>query len=74
MRTFLRFIQGFIIGATLGALIALLLAPASGEELRQRFQSEIQRLRTEIKQAAEDRRAELEQQLAALRSVRRPET
>ncbi len=73
MRRFFRFVQGFILGAALGALLALLLAPTSGEELRQRFQGEVQRLRAEIQQAAEDRRAELEQQLAALRSVRKPE-
>ena len=48
----------------------LLLTPYSGEELRERVQSEVDRIQSEVKQAAVDRRAELEGQLAALREPR----
>ena len=70
MRTMTNFLSGFILGALLGAVLALLLTPESGEALRGRLQSEMERVQLEVKQAAEDRRAELEQQLTALRSPR----
>lgn len=66
------FLSGLFVGALIGAGITLLLAPASGEEMRQRIQSEVERVRSEVSQAASERRSELEQQLAALRSPKRP--
>lgn len=70
MRTATNFLSGFMVGALLGAVMALLFAPSSGEDLRNRVQSEADRIQMEVKQAAIDRRAELEQQLAALREPR----
>jgi len=67
-----RFIEGFILGSLVGAAVALLLAPSSGDELRKRMQSESERIRNEVNQAAVQRRAELEQQLANLREPRKP--
>ena len=69
---FARFLGGFILGCLLGAGLALLIAPGSGEQLRNQLQSEADRLRLEVEKAASDRRAELERQLAALRAPRKP--
>jgi len=66
--SFSRFLEGFIIGGVIGAAMALLLAPSSGEEIRDQIQSEAEKLRAEVGKAASDRRAELEEQLAALRA------
>lgn len=71
MRSITRFLEGFIIGGLVGAAVALLLAPYSGEELRTQMQNEASRIRAEVSQAAQQRRAELEQQLAALRAPRK---
>lgn len=72
MRTMSRFFSGFLLGSLVGAAVALLITPASGDELRNKLQSEVERIQSEVQQAAEDRRAELEQQLTALRAPRRP--
>jgi gas vesicle protein len=65
------FLRGFILGGMLGASLALLLTPASGDELKEQMQERAQRLQLEAKNAAAARRAELEQQLEALRSPRK---
>lgn len=61
------FILGAIIGGAVGATAAILLAPSSGENLRSTIVSRAERIREDIAQAAAERRAELERQLAALR-------
>ena len=68
----LKFLGGLVLGSLVGASVALLLAPSSGAELRAQIQNEIERVQAEVNQAAADRRIELEQQLAALRSTGRP--
>ena len=64
----MRFSEGFLLGAVLGAFLSILLTPESGEELRGRIKSEAGRIQGEIKSAASERRAELEQQLSSLRT------
>jgi len=66
----IRFLEGFILGGLVGAAMALLVSPSSGEDLRSRIQAEAERIRTEVNKAASDRRVELEQQLSTLRSPR----
>ena len=66
----LNFIMGAGLGAMLGAAIALLLAPVSGDELQAQIQAEIERIQLDVKTASAERRAELEAQLAALRQPR----
>lgn len=67
MRQIIGFLAGAMCGAVVGAVAALLLAPASGIELRQQARTRVDELLAEGRQAAEDRRAELEGQLAALK-------
>jgi gas vesicle protein len=69
---FARFLEGFIFGGLLGAGLAILLAPGSGEQLRSQLQSEAEKMRLEVEKAASERRAELERQLAALRAPHKP--
>ncbi|HEX7974747.1 MAG TPA: YtxH domain-containing protein [Anaerolineales bacterium] len=71
MKGFFSFLSGALTGAVVGAALALLLAPDSGEDLRQQLQDRRDQIQVEVKQAAANRRAELEQQLAVLRSPRK---
>jgi len=73
MRRTLAFIYGSIIGGMIGAILALLIAPASGNELRLQVQERALFIQGELKSAAASRRIELERQLAALRAPRKPE-
>ncbi len=63
MRKAMAFTFGAVLGGVLGALTALLLAPYSGEELRTVLQQRVDNIQVEIKQAAQQKRAELEDQL-----------
>jgi gas vesicle protein len=65
------FLSGFIMGSLIGGALGLLIAPASGERLRQQMQERAQQFQIEIKQAAATRRTELEQELAALRQPKK---
>lgn len=67
MRLFWNFISGLILGATVGAAAALILAPGTGEETRKEIRREIDDILNEGRKAASQRRAELEEQLAQLR-------
>ena len=67
-----NFLEGFILGGLVGAVVALMFAPSSGNELIQRLQGEAERIRSEVGRAAAERRSELEQQLAALRTPSKP--
>jgi gas vesicle protein len=72
MRKTMSFLSGSMIGALFGAALALLLAPSSGEELRNQMQERADRVQNEVKAAAATRRTELEQQLASLRQPQKP--
>jgi len=68
MNRALNFLLGVVIGGFVGATVAIFLAPSSGEDLRSEIGVRTNRFRSEFAQAAADRRAELESQLAALRA------
>lgn len=68
MKRFLSLLVGFLTGAVVGATLAILLAPTSGQELQAQIQNRYYDLREEVTEAAAQRRAELEEQLAALRA------
>ena len=72
MSKFFNFIAGATLGALVGASIAILLAPTSGEELQAQIKSQVDQIQLEVKTAASDRRAELEKQLSSLREPRPP--
>jgi gas vesicle protein len=71
MQRILSFLSGFIIGGAIGATIALLLTPSSGEDLRMQIQERTRQVQMEVREAAAARRAELEEQLASLRAPRK---
>ena len=72
MNRFLSFLAGVVSGALVGATIAILVAPESGEELRIQIQERANYIQEEVKKAAAERRAELEEQLSTLRSPQKP--
>jgi gas vesicle protein len=73
MRKAMAFTLGAVIGGILGGLAALLFAPYSGQELRSAIQKQVAGFQEEIKEAAQNKRAELEEQLEVLISKKEPE-
>lgn len=63
MRKVFGFLVGLLAGAAVGVVTAILLAPYSGSEVRERIRIRVQELIEEGRRAAADRRAELEIQL-----------
>lgn len=72
MGRFVSFLSGFILGGLIGVGVALVLTPASGEEFRGQIQARAKQIQLEVQQAAAEKRAELEQQIAAYRTPRKP--
>jgi len=68
MRRMMSFLSGVIMGGLVGATLALLFAPSSGEGLQEQLRERVMFLQEEVKKAAAERRAELEEQLASLRA------
>jgi gas vesicle protein len=68
----MRRVFGFSIGAVLGALVgtvlALLFTPASGKDLRKQINDRAQAFSSDIRQAANTKRIELQERLEVLRS------
>ena len=67
MRRFTNFVAGAFIGAVLGSLTAMLLAPTSGDRLREQVNSRLESIRSEMNTAYQARRAQLEAELDAMR-------
>lgn len=68
MKKFGSAMLGAVLGAIVGSAVVLLFAPASGEETRQEIGNYFVNLKDEVQRAADEKRAELEGQLEALRS------
>jgi hypothetical protein len=60
---------GLLFGAAVGGAIAMLLAPASGKEMRQRVEDHFESAVREAQKASDARRREMETQLQAFTSV-----
>ncbi len=65
MRKVMGLLVGFGVGAVIGALLIMLFAPASGEELVKRLQTGYRETLAEARKASDQRRAQLEAQLTA---------
>jgi gas vesicle protein len=70
MKKAISFLSGAILGAMVGAAVAILLAPTSGDMLQQQIRGRIEAIQGEVRQASQERRKELEEQLASLRTPR----
>lgn len=68
MNRFLSFLAGLFTGTIVGAIVAILFAPTAGADLQGEIRQRAITLRDEVAKAAEERRAELESQLAHLRN------
>lgn len=73
MSRLFSFLMGVIVGGVVGAGAALLLAPVSGTELQSQMRERADYIQLEVRKAAGEKRAELEQQLAALRTPTSPQ-
>lgn len=72
MRGAISFIVGAILGSLVGASLAILLAPMSGQDLRNEISDRARSITEEVEMAAKARRAELEKQLEQLRKPVKP--
>lgn len=70
MRRMFGFMIGIFTGALVGSVIALLLAPESGENLRGQLRERGQTFINDIRHSADARRIELRGRLESLRSPR----
>lgn len=70
MRRMFGFLIGIFVGGLVGSVIALLLAPESGEELRAALRARGQNFLNDVRHSADARRIELRRRLDALRAPR----
>lgn len=68
MNRFGNFILGLFTGALIGGILALLFTPLKGTALRARLGTSFSHVQNEVKQAASNRMAELNQQLAKMQN------
>ncbi len=68
MRRVFGFLIGVVVGGLVGSTIALLLAPESGEILRNELRERGAVFQAEIRHAADARRIELRERLETLRT------
>jgi gas vesicle protein len=63
MNKYVKFIAGAAIGALTGAVVATLLSPGSGDETKLAFTERLQYLRSQLEEAAREKRIEMEAEL-----------
>jgi gas vesicle protein len=68
----ISFVGGFVIGAMIGAVTALFLAPQSGGDFQQQIRERLDAVAQEGRRAAAERRAELEAQFAQAKQFQKP--
>jgi len=68
MKRMFGFLMGIFVGGLVGSTIALLLAPDSGEELRNQLRSRGENFFTDVRHASDERKIELRQKLDELRT------
>lgn len=70
MRRMFGFLIGIVVGALVGSTVALLLAPESGEQLRNEIRARGEGFLSDVRSAADNRRIELQNRLENLRAPR----
>jgi len=70
MKRMFGFLIGIVVGGLVGSMIALLLAPESGEDLRAQVRARGENFFNDVRQAADERKIELRQKLDAMRAPR----
>ena len=70
MKKLLGLLLGFVVGAALGAVVIMLLSPVSGDQLVDNLKQGYDETKDGARKVAEQRRAELEAELAHLRRTR----
>ena len=68
----ISFVGGFVIGAMIGAAVAVFIAPQSGEEFQKQIRERLDAVAQEGRRAAAERRAELEAQFAQAKQFQKP--
>lgn len=71
MGSFGKFMLGAVLGALFAAAIVILLTPSSGNELQDKFKARVRGIRAEMTKAAEERRAQMQAELEALRQPKK---
>jgi gas vesicle protein len=67
MKKALSFITGAAIGGVVGAVLAMLFAPSTGQNLRNQITEYVLQTKDDVMKAGQDRRDELEHELEVLR-------
>lgn len=62
-----NFMLGLVTGGLVGSMVGLLMTPVSGDELRMDIKEYSRQVRSDVEQAANARRVELERELANMR-------
>lgn len=70
MRRMFGFLIGILTGALIGGVLALLLAPESGEKLRGQLRDRGQVFMNDVRHSADSRRIELRNRLETMRAPR----
>lgn len=70
MKRMFGFLIGITVGGLVGATIALLMAPESGEQLRAQIRGRGENFFNDVRHAADERKIELRQKLDSLRAPR----
>jgi len=68
MKKFMSFTIGAVIGGLVGATLSLLFAPESGAELRTQIRERAEAFTSEVRQAVNTKRIELQDRLESLRA------
>lgn len=71
MKKITSFLTGALMGGVVGATLAILLAPSSGEKLRGEIQQRVDSFQDEISQAASSKRIQLEKKLTELKTPKK---
>lgn len=67
MGGFFRFMQGLVVGASVGAGVGLIVAPFAGEELRELIKDRLAYILAEGRLAMDAKRREMEEEFAVTR-------